>query len=1025
MNKSILGVICLVILALDAAPVHSQSGHKRTQRMDETLRAVVEDEHGDPIQGVSIVGNGKAGIVYSDQAGRFVVSISENTVVTLSAFGYKSKRLKLSTGDAFPERIVLERDPLFTADHSCVNRNDGGYTHKFLEVGATSSITREELGDYSDIIMTNGLQGRILGLQVRPTVNGLGNNNPEIYIRGLHAMSDNTAIVVIDGVERSLDDLIVEEIERIEVMKDATSKILYGPRAANGVLYVQTRRGRAHERVYNVTAEMGITRMTRLPEFLDSYSYATLYNEARANDGMMPFYTREQLLGYYNSKGVNDLLYPNVDYYDEFLNANANYRKVAFDMSGGTDRVRYALVVGYNGASGFEKSNYTPALNKFNLRGNLDFKVTDFVSVKADVATRIELRKLGQKNSSEVFSALNSHRPNEYPLVLMPDPSYPDLPRGYDDTVPAFGASLAQSNNLYADMMYGGYRDERYARSQMNLGLDFNLGMLTKGLTAGAYVSFDNYDYMQVSLSKTYPTYAIDRYTDASGQVETLYTQMRKSDVQTDQQRSSTSLQQLLGWNAFLAYDNTFGDHDVGVRLAYMYSKISNQGVTQDNINSNVTLRLNYAYDDRYVIENDYAWMGSNRLAGRNRYFLSCALGAGWIVSQEAFLKNSRNVNFLKVKASAGVLGYDRSTPYLLYTTSWQADGSFKFGPTNNGYSANLITCLRISNPDLKWEKSVEYNIGLEGLFFRNRLYGELNWFQEQRKDIIGTVGASYGGYVGDFSCQDNMGEVHNRGIEVLLNWKDRVGDFSYSVGVNCVYTKNKVVKWNEVQHGEAYRYTVGKSTDDMQGLVSQGLFGRDIPMEGHPYQTFGDYRTGDIAYQDVNGDQIIDGRDVRSVGNSYPRMTFGLDLSFGCKGWKLDMHGYSEVDKNSWGTNAYYWNRGEGKYSEQALDRYHETNNPAGRYPRLTTTSGENNFRNSTFWLLETGFFRMKNIELSYTFSTRNPTSSLKKVKLFVRGNNLFVLSSVRELDPELLNAGVGNYPVTRTFTFGTTFVF
>lgn len=1023
MNNNIFRIICLAALAAQITPAISQPGESRKHSVE--VSSIIVDENGNPINGVSVVSGHNAKIVYSDKEGRFVTSLPKNATVVFEAYGYKDRAIKLSDDNRMPEKIVLEKDILFTTDKSYVNRNDGGLTHKSLEVGATSSITREELGEYSDVVMTNGLQGKMLGLQVRSTVNGLGNNNPEIYVRGLHAMSDNTAIVIIDGVERSLDDLIPEEIESIELMKDATTKMLYGPRAANGVLYVKTRRGKVGKKEYNVTAEVGITQMTRTPDFLDSYSYATLYNEARANDGMPPLYTKEQLKGYYNSKGVNDLLYPNVDYYDEFLNNNGNYRKVAFDMSGGTDRVRYALVAGYNGATGFENSNYTPTLNKFNLRGNLDFKVTDFLTVKADVATRIELRKLGQKNSSEVFTALNSHRPNEYPFVITPDPDYQGMPAGYDETIPAFGASLAQSSNLYADMMYGGYKDERYTRSQMNLGLDFNLEMITKGLTAGAYISFDNYDYLQVSLNKTYPTYAIDTYINSLGVADTLYTQMRKANVQTDQDRSSTSLQQVLGWNAFLAYDNNFGKHSVGARFAYMYSKISNQGVTQDNINSNTTLRLNYIYDNKYVIENDYALMGSNRFANGNKYFLSSALGAGWIISNEDFLKYSDDINFLKLKASAGILGYDRSTEYLLYNTSWEADDSFNFGPTNNGYKANLITYLRTANPDLRWEKSVEYNVGLEGVFLKNRLYVELNYFMEQRKDIIGEVGASYGDYVGDFTYQDNMGEVHNQGIEAMLNWKDRVGDFSYSLGMNYIYTKNKVVKWNEVQHGEEYRYTVGKSTDDMQGLVAQGLFGKDVDIVGHPIQAFGDYQNGDIAYQDINSDGVIDGRDVQSVGNTYPRMTFGLDLSFGYKGWRLDMTGYSEIGKNTWANNAYYWNKGEGKYSELALDRYHEVNNPTGIYPRLTTTAGENNYRNSTFWLLDTSFFRMKNIELSYTFSSLKFASSLKKIKLFVRGNNLFVLSKVKDLDPELLNAGVNNYPITRNFTFGTSFEF
>ncbi|MRZ22598.1 TonB-dependent receptor domain-containing protein, partial [Parabacteroides distasonis] len=347
------------------------------------------------------------------------------------------------------------------------------------------------------------------------------------------------------------------------------------------------------------------------------------------------------------------------------------------------------------------------------------------------------------------------------------------------------------------------------------------------------------------------------------------------------------------------------------------------------------------------------------------------------------------------------------------------------FGTTNNGATAYYSTFVRAGNPNLKWEKAAEWNIGVEGLFLNNRLYTEINYFREKHTDIIGSVDASYGDYTGNFTYQDNMGSVLNHGIEGMFTWSDRINDWSYSVGANFVWSKNKVLKWNQVKHGEEYRYTVGRSTDAMMGLVAEGLFGKDVAINGHAPQTFADYQEGDIAYKDLNGDKIIDGRDVKELGNSFPRTTLGIDFNVSYKGWGLYLQGYSELGVHTWATNAYYWNNGEGKYSKLALDRYHPANNPTGSYPRLTTTAGENNFRNSSFWLKNTSFFRMKNVELSYTFNQFSPSSVVKKMKVFARGANLFVLSSVKDLDPELLNAGVTNYPVTRTFTGGVSFVF
>lgn len=1018
----LIGLIFVLIVGSSLTFAQNKSKRKSAKKPLVEVVSIVTDEKGNPLKNVSIICGEGAVVLYTDAKGRFQTKVENDATVMVEALGYEDKVYKLTGSNIVPEKIVLKKEPLFLTEESLVNRADGGKTYKGNEVGATSVLENGQFGTFPDLTLTNMLQGKMLGLQVRSTVSGLGNNTPDLFIRGQHGMSENTAIVIIDGVERPAADLIPEEIERIELLKDATAKILYGARAANGVLWVTTRRGKANRRIYNATAEAGVVQMTRTPDFLNSYQYANLYNEARANDGLTPYYNQKQLEGYKNSKGANDLLYPNVDLYDQLLNKNANYRKVSFDMTGGTDRVRYALIAGYVGGSGFEDVTYTPQLHRLTLRGNLDFNVTDFLTISADVAGRMEMRKWGQLDCGQVFTALSTHRPNEYPLTMSPE----ETGLASSDGIPLFGASLLRPMNAYAETMYGGYTDERYTRSQTNIGLKFDLDMLTKGLKAGAFLSFDNYDYLQLSLSKVYPTYAIKTYRNFAGEEQIMYTQMKKTDVATSQSRKSTTLQQTLGWNAFAAYENTFNQkHDVSARLTYMYSKTTNQGVTQDIINANYALRLNYMYDRRYAVEADMALMGSNRFKSGNKYFFSTAGGLAWILSNEDFLKDNEYVNFLKLKTSAGILGYDRSTEHLLYERAWSQDGSFRFGTTNNGATAYYSTFVRAGNPNLKWEKAAEWNIGVEGLFLNNRLYTEMNYFREKHTDIIGSVDASYGDYTGNFTYQDNMGSVLNHGIEGMFTWSDRINDWSYSVGANFVWSKNKVLKWNQVKHGEEYRYTVGRSTDAMMGLVAEGLFGKDVAINGHAPQTFADYQEGDIAYKDLNGDKIIDGRDVKELGNSFPRTTLGIDFNVSYKGWGLYLQGYSELGVHTWATNAYYWNNGEGKYSKLALDRYHPANNPTGSYPRLTTTAGENNFRNSSFWLKNTSFFRMKNVELSYTFNQFSPSSVVKKMKVFARGANLFVLSSVKDLDPELLNAGVTNYPVTRTFTGGVSFVF
>ena len=760
----LIGLIFVLIVGSSLTFAQNKSKRKSAKKPLVEVVSIVTDEKGSPLKNVSIICGEGAVVLYTDAKGRFQTKVENDATVMVEALGYEDKVYKLTGSNIVPEKIVLKKEPLFLTEESLVNRADGGKTYKGNEVGATSVLENGQFGTFPDLTLTNMLQGKMLGLQVRSTVSGLGNNTPDLFIRGQHGMSENTAIVIIDGVERPAADLIPEEIERIELLKDATAKILYGARAANGVLWVTTRRGKANRRIYNATAEAGVVQMTRTPDFLNSYQYANLYNEARANDGLTPYYNQKQLEGYKNSKGANDLLYPNVDLYDQLLNKNANYRKVSFDMTGGTDRVRYALIAGYVGGSGFEDVTYTPQLHRLTLRGNLDFNVTDFLTISADVAGRMEMRKWGQLDCGQVFTALSTHRPNEYPLTMSPE----ETGLASSDGIPLFGASLLRPMNAYAETMYGGYTDERYTRSQTNIGLKFDLDMLTKGLKAGAFLSFDNYDYLQLSLSKVYPTYAIKTYRNFAGEEQIMYTQMKKTDVATSQSRKSTTLQQTLGWNAFAAYENTFNQkHDVSARLTYMYSKTTNQGVTQDIINANYALRLNYMYDRRYAVEADMALMGSNRFKSGNKYFFSAAGGLAWILSNEDFLKDNEYVNFLKLKTSAGILGYDRSTEHLLYERAWSQDGSFRFGTTNNGATAYYSTFVRAGNPNLKWERKYTLDYGVEIGLWHDKIYLKASAYDERTIDLITdyTIPSS----TGFTSYKENMGKVKNTGVELEL----------------------------------------------------------------------------------------------------------------------------------------------------------------------------------------------------------------------------------------------------------------
>lgn len=1014
------GTLMLALFSGVVQPIYAQNKKAKTTKaaLVMNLKAVVVDEDNKPISGAEVITREGALSMFTNKKGIVNLQTKANGIVLVEALGYEDVVIDLSK-EQFPKVIKMKKTEMLSSGKYLHERPDGGNTSQIDLVGSISSITGEDLATYPDYNLSNALQGRIAGLVAAPTVNGLGNNSSTLYVRGLHAKDGNNPIVIIDGMERGINDVIPEEIEKIDVLKDATAKILYGPRAANGVIVIKTRRGEANKRVIRANVESGVMLATRTPEYLDSYNYAKLYNEARRNDGMPDFYTQDQLNGYLNSTGANDWKYPNVDFYDNFVQNHSMYRKAYVDLNGGGDKVRYSMIVNYLGGNGFEKISERSDMNRLNARGNLDIQVTDYLKVVADAGVRMEMRSWGTVDSGSLYSSMSSVRPNEYSLTLSPE-ILGLLPS--EDGVPYFGASLLQPSNLLANAEYGGFTKERYILSQTDIGLDFTLDRFVKGLSASAFITFDNYNNFKQGQTNTYPTYAIRGFVNG----EPEFQQMKKLSLQSNQSKKYEQTKRTLAWRANVGYQRSFGKHDVDAMFAYNYYNNEVTGSSQDVKNSNTSLRLNYVYDRRYAFEGDLALMGSNCFIGGDKYFLSSAIGAGWVISNEEFMKSCDFVNFLKLKASYGILGYDGGTGYLLYDTLWKREGSVSFGEQNkNGFATADI--VRIGNPDLKWERSNEFNVGIESLMFNNRLRVEANLFHEIRDNIIGSNSSDYFSVLSPFVRQYNMGKVMNKGFELDLSWGDHLGDFSFQIGANMIWSKNKLMEWNEVDYtsplDEGLK-TIGLPTDAMIGFESLGLFGKNVNIEGAD-QRLGHYQIGDIAYSDLNGDGFVDGRDKKMIGNSFPRVSGGIDLNLEYKNWGLYVLGTAELGVDSYKNNSYYWVRGENKYSVVALDRYHPENNPEGQYPRLTTTQGDNNFLASTFWIQDASFFRLKNVELSYTISNKRANSLIKKIKLFGRGTNLFVLSSEKDLDPEVMNAGVTNYPVYRTITGGVTLTF
>jgi TonB-linked SusC/RagA family outer membrane protein len=911
-----------------------------------------------------------------------------------------------------------ETAPETTLPHESMrNRIDGGTTPQSELTGAIGSIDIDDMSKFPSYNLSNALAGQAAGLVVRSQAEELTAGS-SINIRGLHAFSNNGAIIVVDGMERPMADLFIEEIESIEILKDAPAKAIFGPAAANGVVLITTRRGVEGRRAVKLSAEYGLSPAGFMADWLDSYNYATLYNEARANDGMAPLYTQDQLEGYKNSSGASDLLYPDVDHRGNLLRNTMDYTRVSFDANGGGRNILYAINAGFMSGNGLEKVGKRLRVDKLNLRANLDIKINDFVKIKADMAGRMWIQNRGVVWGTDVFDRISKHRPNEYPFTIDPQ-AIGVVPN--DDGVPTFGGSELYPNNLYADMAYGGYVTERYTTSQANLGAEFNLNRVARGLSAEAYVTLDNYNYTSQELRNTYATYDVNTYLNGAGEERMQTTLLRRQVLNKDVGVNGYALQRTFGWRANINYRNTFGRSTLSAVAAARYMKAEFAGLTQDRINSIYSLRLGYDYDKRYFVEAILAGVGSNKYTRGNKYFLSPVVSAGWLISNEEFMSSSA-IDHLKLKASYGVMGYAASTEFNLHSSAWRENGTMGFGERNTAQEY-LISLIRIGNPDLEWESSAELNIGVEWAALENRLYGEVNWFNEHHRNIVGTDGSIYTDMQGDYAVPVNMGETRNRGVDLSAAWRNRSGDFSYDVGLNFLYSGNKIIHCGELQGIEEARRMTGRSSGAIYGLDAIGLFGRDIPLSGAPSQRFGHYQEGDIAYADKTGDGIVDVRDMVMLGNQFPATVWGLKADLRYRGWGLYILATAETGASVMMTGAWFQNHGTMKYSTLALDRYHPTANPGGTHPRLTTTTAANNTVVSNFWMDKADFLRLRNVELSHIF--RFDEGPLGNIRLFLRGTNIATLTGVKNVDPQMPVAGILGYPAYSTYTLGLTATF
>lgn len=1004
----------IYIILMLLLPFFSESNiyaQKRSKQYSE-IKAKVVDKEGNPIQSVRITVDEGIFESSTDKQGKFSLKVTDNSTLVFDVPGFEPQYLGVSVIKQNPV-VVMEKSIPYGGVKDEVELPFRKTIAREI-VGATSTIDEDAISSSNQMNVLNILSGKAPGLNVSQVPTEPGRSATVLNIRGLsRSATDNAPLIIIDGIERPLEDLTPEEIESITVLKDATSKILYGPKAVNGVLLVKTKRGIKYKRDRQFNIEFGAQTPVRMPEYLNSADYATMYNQARINDGLSPYYTQTDIDGY--RMGTNPVLYPDVDFHKLCLNDHMSYRKAIAQFRGGNESAQYYVNATYAGYGGYEAVGKNNTSNKFNLRVNLDYKVNDWLKAFVDIAGQMEFYTTNYMSADKLFSRLSSHRPNAYPIKFS-DPGNP----GTEIYGAMENANLSSSReNIYAEMALGGFKENTVRKGQTNIGFDLSLDRYVKGLSAKAYVTFDVYNYLVVGKNENFSSYR-PIFNENSLIGKELLTVEKKV---SDKSRIADQMYRNYGYFGQLSYDRTFqAKHQLKSDLVIFQSRRENLGSSQDDVNRTFALRTNYVYNKKWIAELDMAVMGSSRFTKGNRYGYFPTVGVAWIASEEKFLKDKEWLDFLKIKASTGLLGTDNYFDFFLFESRWNTSQSTHFGPKLEE-DVNTSTLVHVGNPDLTWEKSFEINIGAEASFL-NCLTADFNYFNNYRYDIL-TPTTSFSSINGGELMYRNYGSVRNQGVELALEYSGNIGKLHYSIGGNTIWSKAVYEKTDDMEGLSSNRKKEGKPVDTRFGLIAEGLFKSGDEIAAHPVQDFGPVQIGDVKYANINNDHHINENDMLPIGNEYPRFQFGLNINLAYKGFELSLSGSGMAQYDIYLNNSYYWMREDQKYST-FVKNYFNPSTGEGKFPRLTTQQNQNNYRSSSLWMRSGNFFKLRDAMLSYSLP-QNITNkmTLKQVKLFVRGSNLFTISSIKDLDPEYIDAGVTGYPFFRSFTGGINVVF
>ncbi|MCS2623818.1 MULTISPECIES: SusC/RagA family TonB-linked outer membrane protein [Bacteroides] len=1074
--------ICLVAVSctlLAGIPLQGVAQTGRTAKVQATQSnkitvsgTVLDKTTNDPLIGVSVVVKGVANAgTITDMDGKFMLKLPyAEAPLVFSYLGYQPQ--EIVPGAKKELTVLLQEDTKALQEVVVV-----GYTKQRKEtmIGSVATITTKDLTQSPTANINNALAGRLPGLIVNQYAGGEpGVDQSELFIRGKATYGNQSAIVIVDGIERDMSYLAPDEIETFTILKDASATAAYGIRGANGVIVITTKRGKAAEKAtVNLKASIGINQPIGFPEYLGSADYATLYNEARLNDAKMTgadisslnLFSQQAIDNFRRAKGDNsDGLGYDWDYYD-FAFKPGLQEDVSLSIRGGTDKVRYYVLANYFSQGGnYKYSNAgeydsQTKFTRYNFRSNIDININRYLSTRLDLGARITDRNAPGTTAGRLMTICATQPP--YLPILVEENAHPQNeeyiqqnPRGmlYGDNIYRY--------NLLGELSRTGYLNEKNTYLNGSFAMNLDMEFLTKGLKAEVMFSYDASEGRWINRKldtykdgyREYPKYATfmpiegsDAYM-AGGHYTGAYKTGNKYDIdQTIGNGFSHNASDGRTYiQARLDYNRLFSNrHEV---TAMLLANRGNRTVNNELAyhSQGITGRFAYYYNQKYLMEFNFGYNGSENFAPGKRYGFFPAGSIGWVVSEEEFMKKASWIDFLKVRASYGLVGSDNVSSRFPYLAFYGGGSGYDFG-NNFGTNVGGTSEGNLANANLTWEKARKLNVGIDFTTLNQRLALTIDAFYEYRFDIITDMNSDgimgYPDIVGKDAALQNLGEVSNRGVDIELSWNDKIGkDFRYYIRPNLTFSRNRLEYKAEVARKNSWRKETGKRLYENFVYVFDHFVADQEEadrLNKIGYQPWGQLIPGDVVYKDLDRNGVIDDEDRTVMGNPRsPELMFGIPFGFQYKNFDFSvlLQGATKSSILLNGAAVFDFPQFEqdkiGRVKKMHLDRWTPETAATAKYPALHYGTHDNNKNgNSSLFLYDASYLRLKNVEIGYNVSPKLLRKfHVQQARIYVQGLNLLTFDKLGDvdIDPETKSGdGASWYPIQKVFNFGIDITF